>query len=687
MSPIRVTWARTAGMIRGQYSAVLALAAFLAATAATFLFNLEAAEGGRLPLPAIWAMSVSPVLPLLAAVLGMDVWSGERQSGNIDLLLTTAVRELDFAWGKFLGVWTWLATATVVSLVFTLATVGVFAPSALSGVASFGMVPALGILLVQGALWSAVSLAVSAWFVRPAAAAVTTMVLTAALPRAIWAGLMAWSDAGRTAFGEMPLDAHAVDCASGAVSLSMIGGYLALTVLALFMSSKTVNALRYVGRGAASLRWTTRLTLWLAAVLSVLLVMLCGKYEFAVELPIGSGGENFSARTRQVLSDSSGDIFVTCFLSRKDPRFRDVGNLLRSLRRASASLGGARLELRYVDPRWDLGEAERLLRRGIESSSLVFERGRRQAVLPLADGFGERLCASAIRRVSIPAQGRSVYWAVGHGEARFDAYGPFGMSDVARELVQSGYRNAVLDLSVAAAIPGDCSLIVVAGARTDFSRTEIGRIDSYLREGGRLLVLLNSVQSGGVVSLLPSWGVRTKPLQRAGVRTLSGTDVIARDFGEHVISASLRGSQLLLESPVAFAPSAIAETGVGVDRLEYSALAEVGGSAVAVAVERGASAGSDLALRPTRIVAVGDATFAMNGPLAARANANRDFFLNCVAYLSGTEGSGDGTESSLLRSGLDRGSQRLFLLVHVGVLPVSVLLVMMTLIAYRRHRR
>lgn len=686
MSPIRVTWSRTLGGLRSQFSSVLAFAAFLAGTSALLVFNLDQAEGGRMMLPALWAMSVSPVLPVLAAVLGMDVWSGERQSGRVDVLLSTAVRERSFVLGKFLGVWTMLAVAVLCSLVFTLSLLGFFAPSTLAGIGVWGMMPAVGALMIQGLLWGAVSLAASACFKRGAVAALVTVLILVALPRALWLGLMTWSSAGRPAFGEMPLDAHAIDWASGAVSISTIAGYLALTALTLFFTAKLVMSWRFVGKGAAGLRWSTGVTFVLSAVLAVLVVLLASRHEFAVELPMG-GNKALSPRTNRVLSESSGDISITCFLSRKDPRFRDVGRLLRRFQRASASLGGASIELRYVDPRWDLSASERLSRRGVEESSLVFERGRRQAVLPLKGGFGERPCATAIQRVSAPSLRRVVYWTVGHGEAAFDGYGVFGMSDIAREMAQAGYRNAALDLAATAQMPSDCAMVVVAGARNDFSRAEVGRIEAYLRDGGRLLVLLGSSQGGGVVSLLPSWGIRIVPLSRVGVKTLSGTDVISRDFTDHVITASLQGSQLVLESPVALSPSAIAETGAGVDRLAFSALAEVGESIVAAAVERGADVGRDLALRPTRIVAVGDATFAMNGPLASRANANRDFFLNCVAYLSGMDAAGgDGTESGLLQSGLDRDRQLMLLLFSVGILPMSAWLLLTAVIFIRRRR-
>ena len=336
---------------------------------------------------------------------------------------------------------------------------------------------------------------------------------------------------------------------------------------------------------------------------------------------------------------------------------------------------------------WDLGPAERLVRLGAAEGSLVFEKGRRNVVLPLAEGYGERICASSIQSLTMPPQRRNVYWTVGHGETASEEYGTFGMSDIARDLAREGYRNMSIDLAGDAQIPSDCELIVVAGAKEDFSRAEAGRIDSYLRAGGRMLVLLASADSGGVASLLPGWGLRPSVVTTTGAKSLSGTDLIVGEFSEHAISKPLQGSRIVLERPVGFMPSAAAETGTGADRIEFTPLAKAGTAVVAAAVERGVGAGADLSIRPMRIVAIGDAGFVMNGQLAARANANRDFFLNCVAYLSGTDASvASGAETNVLTTGLDRAARIRFATVVVGVVPFVVFLLLLAVAARRRRR-
>ena len=172
-----------------------------------------------------------------------------------------------------------------------------------------------------------------------------------------------------------------------------------------------------------------------------------------------------------------------------------------------------------------------------------------------------------------------------------------------------------------------------------------------------------------------------------GAKTLSGTDLIVGEFSEHAISKPLQGSRIVLERPVGFMPSAAAETGTGADRIEFTPLAKAGTAVVAAAVERGVGAGADLSIRPMRIVAIGDAGFVMNGQLAARANANRDFFLNCVAYLSGTDASvASGAGANVLTTGLDRAARIRFATLVAGGVPFVVFLLLLVVAARRRRR-
>lgn len=688
MGPVRVTFGRTVGRARSLFSTVFAVGGYLSCSALLFAFGLESAEGCRLSLPVIWAAAAAPALPVLAALLAMEVWSGERQSGRIDLLLSAAVRERDYVLGKFLGVLAMLLAAVGAFLALSLALLRCLSPGALATVRMDALALAYLTLAVQGMLWSAVAVAFSAAFRHAACAACATVFALVLVPRGLWRGWMSWSASGRERFGELPLDAQVVDFASGIVPMGTLALYFLLTGVALFVATKLVTAIRFGGRGARSLRLSTGLTVALAVGFALLAAFAFMRVNPALDIPVDGRRAGLSARTRSILSESSGVLTVTAFQSRKDPSARAVGRLLRAFQRTSASVGGARIELRFVDPRWDIASSERLVRRGVDENSLVFEQGPRMVSLPLAEGVGERLCAATIRRISAPPRRRSVYWTVGHGENRFDDYGAFGMSDIARDLFREGFGHATLDLAGERPIPGDCALVVVAGARDDFSRAEIGRLNAYLHAGGRALVLLRSAKAGGIVSALPSWGLRPQEVPLKDVRTLSGTDVIVTEFGDHPIAAPLKGSRIILDRPVALSPSAVAEGGAGVDSIGYSPVAEAGAATVVAAVEQGGGAGDDLALRPMRMVVIGDAGFVVNGQLAVRACANRDFFLNCVAYLSGSEAHGSGEEEAdTFATGLDRDGRFRLTVWSALVLPSAVSLLMLAAVVGRRRRR
>lgn len=687
MSPVTVTWRRTVGLFRNRYSTGFVVAGCLAAIGVFFTFGVFAAEGQRTPLATVWAAAVSPVLPVLAALLSTELWSDERLSGRVDLLLTAPVRERDFVIGKFLGLVTLMMAVTVLSLVLPFAVFRYFAPGVAAAAPVLPFLTALLALALQGVLWSALASAVSVVFRRSAATAAVSLVLFVMLPRVAWQALIRWSPNGAYRFGEMPLDAHVTDIAAGAVSTGTVVSYAVITVLALFFATKFVAALRFVGRGVAVLRASTAVTLVLGAVSAVLAVTLAIRLDVVLELPVEQSSTVFSGRTKDVLAELRGNVSVTLFSPRSDPRFRQVSRLLRAFKRAADSSAGVRISLRFVDPRWDIGSSERLVKSGATAPSVVFTSSRRQAVLPLADGYGERELVGALLRVALSYQRRNVYWTFGHGESSPEGYSAADMSDIARELARDGYSNLMLDLASVESIPADCALVVIAGAKDDFSRVEADRIETYLRQGGRLLVLVDDAGSGGVSTLLPAWGVRPVARPLATGRCLDGGELVLAEFSAHEAVAPLGGSQVVFDRPVAFEPSAAAGLVGGADRIGFEPLVSAGGRVFAVATERGAGVGDDTAIRPTRLIAVGDSLFVTNGRLAAMANANRDFFLNCVAYLAGSRAiTSGGVDAGIFAPGLGRG-RRLELLVAAGAGVPFALLVFMAFVAARRRRR
>ena len=685
MSSVKVTFSRTVGRARNLSSTALAIGAFLAATALLFALGLERAEGSSLTLAAVWAAAVSPVLPVLAAVLSMDVWSDERLSGRIDSILSVSVLERDIVIGKFLGVWSMCMLATLVSLAACMIVLSRIEPSVFVKTGMFSFVPGILALAIQSFLWCSFSVVMSALFRHAAAAACMSVAFLCGLPRGLWAALLAWSPEGRTIYGEMPFDAHALDMALGFFPVGIVLSYVIVAFALLFVCIKCVESMRLVGRGAVKSRMSTGFVVFLSLVLAWLLVALAARLNIVAGLPVGLSSK-LSQRTRGILAESSGEVFATCFLPRNDPRFRPVGHMLRLLRTESTAQGGANIVIRYVDPRWDLGDAQRLVRSGISEDSVVFERNRRRIVVPLSDSIGERIFASAILKLSTHQSRNTIYWTKGHGEVSFGDYSAFGMSDISRELSRDGFHNLSLDLSIDSQIPSDCALIIVAGAKEDFSRVETERLDSYLRRGGRLLALVGEDGYGVLTSVMSAWGLRLSNEKPIGAKTFSGSDIVAPISSTHAVTTPLAGTQIVFEHPIALEPSAMS-TASSADGVEFTELVRAGGRCLAAAVERGNDSGSDLALRPTRMVVIGDSLFAMNGQLLSRGNANMNFFMNCVAYLAGTGAlTSGGEDGDRFVTGMDRDARIRYAQLVVGVIPFAAFVLLLAYSQIRRRR-
>lgn len=736
MRTIRVILSRTWGRLLHAPSTAVSVCIFLALSSGLFVYALLRGDGGTTPIAALWAVSAVPVLPVLAALLTMRLIAEDRMTSRLDLLLTAPVLERDVVLGRFLGSWFLTVAVVFLYLVVPLVLLPIFAPALRGRLAFFEFLPACGALALQGLLWCACGILASACCRQPAVAAVSALLVMLALPHAAFRAACAWMPVLRAKLSEMPFVSHIVDLSTGMVPLATLVFYLALAFFAVFAAVKALAWTRLRGPGARGMRASTIFVIVLALAFSGLLVTVVVRYGHDLPaIPLGRRAAEMSARTRQILAETHGEVHVTSFLAKRAPEFKAVDRLLRGLETTARAVAGTRLVVENVDPRWDLGPASALVRAGTPENTIVFRRGRRRVEVPVASLFqaptngavavssegvfaGEAACASALQRLSRAARTETVYWTTGHGELSHASYDPvYGMSDIVRELRVDGYRMADLDLSQKLSIPEDCSVLVVAGAREPFSRTEMRRLEGWLKTGGRLLVLAGPSSNAGVGALLVDWGVKILPFTAVSPRTQTGSDVVVSDFPEHKITAPLVGGKVLFEGAAPLEQVVLADVGEGkasesaqADRTEVTVLARTdkdawgesepsvrpwtfdpttelrGPLALAYALERGGGAAKDLALRPTRIVVIGDAAFVSNGALAQRANANRDFFMNALAWLAGLDAlTAVRTPGNVVQTGLDRAGWMRFGFCAAAGFPGVVFI--FALIAYGRRRR
>lgn len=681
MKTLLVIARRAFGRLAGQSTSVFAAVAFLAGSGALFAKALFSAEGTAVSVASVWAVSVSYALPLLAALFTMRLWNGDGEPGCDEIDLVAPVPERKFAAGRFLGAYAAVVLTVAVSLCVPVLVLPRCAQALASGLSVSRLVPAFAALCAYALPLTAIGSLAAVAFRRPAPAAVASLVLTCAVPHALYRALVEWSPLVRMRFAEMPLDSLIADAADGSVSLGGVAVSAAVSVFAVFAASKAFAMRRFVGGGKVALKASTLLSVASALLATALFAALAYRLDVRIGWLGGSREAGFSARTREILSSVPHEVRITACLRRSSPRFVSVSRLLRSIVAESRTVAGADVTCDFIDPRWDSSSA-RLAQMGIGEGAVMFSSGRRRIVVPAKD-IDEAACASAIQRLSMPMRRDRVLFTAGHGEPGVDDFGQDGASDAVRALRQDGYRVEAL-FTATSSIPSDCSVLVVSGARVPFSSSELRDVELFLAQGGHLLATVSNDGSAGLGPLLESHGIAVNRVE-AKVRTTDGSNVVVSEFGDHAVSSQLAGTAVVL------APGAVwfgndASASGRENGFSFSPLCMADGFTFAVAAEKGAYLKSDLAIRPARMVLIGDNSFLRNASLASRANANRDLLLNSVAWLAGIDVSGSADiAGNVLAAHMDRGGRIRFAAISSLCVPAVAALFGMMCIAWKRR--
>lgn len=188
------------------------------------------------------------------------------------------------------------------------------------------------------------------------------------------------------------------------------------------------------------------------------------------------------------------------------------------------------------------------------------------------DSFkGELLFSSAIFSVTYPRQAKA-YFIYGHGEHDPEnSSSDHGYSKFASILQdETNVEWKRLTLFGTNEIPEDCQLLIIAGpSKAQFHESELAKIENYLKQGRRLLVLLNNIALGnpsGIETVLAKWNVHIEPLkiEDKGFQP-TGDDLVPAQLNEnHQIMKSLVAAELqiylVLPRAVFFKPSSTTQT-------------------------------------------------------------------------------------------------------------------------------
>ncbi len=405
----------------------------------------------------------------------------------------------------------------------------------------------------------------------------------------------------------------------------------------------------------------------LLSIVALLALVLMANYLGARHfwrLPLSSQAQaELSPLTQRVLAGVTNQVKVTAYFEKASPLFDSVWALLKEYQFASS-----KLNIRAVDCELDPSAADVSAKYKLPQNTknvIIFDcQGRTRTVSegelseldmqPMLTGKsqeikrthfkGEQLFTSAVLSVTTPRPLKA-FVLRGHGEHRLDNdEGQMGYSAFAELLKHNNIQAEPLELTRVTDIP-DCQLLLIAGPADPFLPDELAKIDRFLKQGGRLLVLFNyrSVEKPtGLEKLLANWGLEVglnRVIDRSNSAT--GQDIVVSNFGGHPVVKPLFQSRLHLVLPRSINKAKPSTSSADTPQVELlastsehgrvitnirngeahpSAADPVGSIPVMAAVEKGGLRGVASDRGATRIIAVGDSLFLGNEIIQSLAN-------------------------------------------------------------------
>jgi ABC-type uncharacterized transport system involved in gliding motility auxiliary subunit len=173
-----------------------------------------------------------------------------------------------------------------------------------------------------------------------------------------------------------------------------------------------------------------------------------------------------------------------------------------------------------------------------------------------AKGLSEEGITGAFIRV-LKNTTRTVCFVTGSGEHQIEDSDRNGYSRLKDLLGKDQYSTKSISLLQKAEVPGDCTVLVVAGPSSDYQQPEVDAIKKYVEEGGRALFLLDPplkfgrseiADNDALTALLQSWGVTLDKdlildLNPIGQLVGVGPEVaLVSRYEQHAIVNEMKGS-------------------------------------------------------------------------------------------------------------------------------------------------
>ncbi len=221
---------------------------------------------------------------------------------------------------------------------------------------------------------------------------------------------------------------------------------------------------------------------------------------------------SLSDQTVKILGDLDRDVTIYHFDQKS--RFREAENSL--VRYSNAS---NRVNVKYIDPDADPALAQAMNVRTYGTTLVEVGANREEAKTT-----GEEDITNALIK-GLKGSDKTACFLTGHGEADPTNSERDGFSIAKNETEGANYKTKTVSLLETPEVPSDCTAVVIAGPTKSYLEQEVAILRDYVKNGGRLLLMIDFQATPELAELAADWGIKVNDdivIDRSGIGSLFG---------------------------------------------------------------------------------------------------------------------------------------------------------------------
>jgi len=404
---------------------------------------------------------------------------------------------------------------------------------------------------------------------------------------------------------------------------------------------------------------------------------------------------SLSEQSRKVLKNLSQDVTIYAFdQERSFGERRDVLGMY-----SSAS---NHLKVKYIDPNRQPALAKEFAVRSY--GTIVVATGERHME---AQGDSEEGITNAL--ISVLKGQRTACFIQVHGAKSLDSSDPEGYDHFKKQLSNENYQTETLPFLQKMEVPNDCTMVVIPGPQDDYLPPETEALDKYVRNGGRLLLMMDAgVELPNLAKLLTDYGVTTRNdlvIDENPVAQIFGTEPympLILKYGTSPIVQPLSGRATLFPISRSFEVGKESKPGISADslcetsadsygvsdwnpkitKIQFNPSKDVKGP-LTVALQGTVSGGGENK-REGRFVVMGSSEVAANRVLGFQ--SNRDFMMNSINWLSADEDLISIRATPPESQHLTMNAQQMSRVLYLGVFGIPLMVVVAGFLVWWQRR-